>query len=72
MNPDLIAKARAAWPNAQIDDTGYFRYDTGDNTIQDNEDLYYLIQECLCAVGCHIDDPCIEHDCVTGQLQPYP
>ena len=48
----------------------YFRYDTDDNTVKENESKYFDISEDLRSVGYQIEDPQIEHDCISGTLIP--
>lgn len=46
----------------------YFRYDTDDNTVKENEERFHEINEDLRSVGYEINDVQIEHDCITGHL----
>jgi len=52
-----------------VDHRGYFRYDTGDNTTNENEDLYYDLRDELESLGWELYDVQIEHDCITGHVK---
>lgn len=52
-----------------VDRWGYFRYDTGDNTTNENEDLYYDLRDELEVLGWKLYDVQIEHDCITGHVK---
>lgn len=52
-----------------VDSTCYFRYDTEDNTIKENESTYFEIAEEFKEYGYELDDIQIEHDCITGYLK---
>lgn len=44
----------------------YFRYDTDDNTIKENETIAFLFEEELNELGFTLSERYIEHDCITG------
>lgn len=50
------------------EDQLYFRYDTGDNTVKENEALLHEIREELQEVGYTLDNTYVEHDCITGDV----
>ena len=47
----------------------YFRYDTDDNTVKENESMYFDIAEEFNALGLEIFDLCIEHDCISFNIR---
>jgi hypothetical protein len=47
----------------------YFLFRTRDNDPREAWLEYCQIQERLGAVGLRIDNPCVEHDCVSGYLR---
>ncbi len=52
------------------EDQFYFRVDTDDNTVKENEEYYYDICERLEQLGWKLEETCIEHDCISGTLIP--
>lgn len=61
-----------AWPTGYVvveNGRPFYRYDTSDLTTQENGRTCAEIQERLRAIGWQIDDPCIEHDCISGPLR---
>jgi hypothetical protein len=49
----------------------YFRYDTEDSTQKENWDVYCDIQDTLREYGYILEDPYIEHDCISGNVVEY-
>lgn len=47
----------------------YFRYDTDDNTVKENESTYFDIANEFDALGLEIVDLCIEHDCISFNVR---
>lgn len=45
-----------------------FRYDTGDCTPKENWDVYCDLVDDLSKAGLEIDEPHIEHDCISGNI----
>lgn len=54
----------------KLEQTGelYFRLDTDDNTIKENESAVYFIEEELNQLGFSLIERYIEHDCITGYI----
>lgn len=52
-----------------LDGKPYLRYDFYSTVMNEAEDDYYIIVEELEKLGIEFDDPCIEHDCITGNLK---
>lgn len=50
----------------------WLRHDTADSTIKENEGLYHDIQQELERYGYRINEPQIEHDCISGFVVPIP
>lgn len=68
----MIENLKTSWLNDHItflNNRWYLRYDTMDSTAKENFDVYCDIQEELRDYGFEIEDPYIEHDCITGFLK---
>ena len=50
----------------QADGQLYFRYDTDDSTVKENESVAMSIEEELNELGFTLSERYIEHDCITG------
>lgn len=46
----------------------YFRFDTDDVTVKENENVTYFIEEELNTLGFTLIERYIEHDCITGYI----
>lgn len=69
-----IELARSKIPSSEITPQGdrwFFRFDTNDDAIKINEDVCWDLQGLLRDCGLEIEEPCIEHDCISGFLRPY-
>lgn len=69
----VVAAIKGTWLEGHVellDGEVYFRYDTDDNTVKENESTYFEICEELLPRGYQIKDPYIEHDCITGNIVP--
>ena len=53
-----------------VDGKPYFRFDTGDNDPDEAWDEYCIVREDLKDVGLTLEDPYVEHDCITGDIVP--
>lgn len=51
------------------EDEKYFRYDTDDNTVKENEETYFDFVEDMARVGLEFVEPYIEHDCISGEIK---
>lgn len=52
-----------------VDGTLYFRDDIGDQNTKDAYEMYLSTQEDLAEYGLTLTDPCVEHDCITGDIE---
>lgn len=71
---DIISRIAGTYLEGHIsklEGTIYLRYDTDDNTAQENESTYYDIQELLQRHGYTMTNTCIEHDCISGDVVKY-
>lgn len=46
----------------------YFRFDTDDNDSKEQWTEYCMVQDDLKSCGFYLYDPCVEHDCISGDL----
>jgi len=53
------------------EDGAWLRVDTDDSTSKENWTEYCMIQDELREYGLTLDDPYIEHDCISGTLVEY-
>lgn len=52
-----------------IGDTLFFREDTVDSDAREQWDNYRMIRDDLADYGLKLVDPCVEHDCISGDLE---
>jgi hypothetical protein len=55
-----------------VESQAYLRYDTEDSDSKEQWDNYIMVVEELEAVGLYLDDPYVEHDCITGTILYLP
>ena len=66
----IIATARSlGYEVMLLEDKPYLRYDFYSTTMDEAQDNYYDIVESLAEVGLEFEEPYIEHDCITGNIQ---
>ncbi len=53
-----------------LEGKAYYRHDYYSCDGSESQDIYYDTQEMLAKLGYTIDDPQIEHDCLTGFIKP--
>lgn len=55
----------------EVDGEGepWLRYDIDDSDSKEQWDEYCFISEQLKAAGLELDEPCVEHDCISGGLK---
>ena len=46
----------------------WLRYDTDDSDSREQWDNYIEVLECMKKVGFILDDPQLEHDCISGDI----
>lgn len=54
-----------------VENTLYCRHDTDDSDSEEQWDNYLDVQDQLKDIGYMLDDPQVEHDCISGDLIKY-
>ena len=74
MTPEEIVKAvdDLGYECRLLDGVPYLRDDFYSVDMREAQDNYYIIVEMLETIGLEFDDPYIEHDCITGNIQEIP
>jgi hypothetical protein len=79
LTEEIIEKARGLGLGFDItlqDGGAYLRDDVDTPEGEESHDVvwdrYCSIQEWLGEIGLHMPDACLEHDCITGFVEPKP
>ena len=65
----IVAATDLGYEVTMLEGKPYLRFDFYSTTMDEAQDHYYDIVEQLGEHGMFLDDPYIEHDCITGNVQ---